>query len=325
MGIDTADDMEPYRGLLEDCFQGKKYVLSAIGGGLSEDIKVKASCEGREYIVKVIEGHAEHHTYKPDRAVWYQVLGRIRRGNPGVLGPVWYGAAREHVVTVTEWIKGEQLNEYFVSNPETMVRYGKAVGTLLYELHHQEFVRQMITAKKVKAADKNCRVMDALLQEIHEHDIVFSGMDQAAAYLEANQGVISEERAGIVHNDIRPENFLLADGQIYIYDFDSGTINDCFADFTYLSAMSQAYYRPFSYAVIMSYFQEAVPMEFWRANLWFCIIKLFDYAVYKYRKKGKMIVNQAENFRETFDDYKNAVPGWWQDMHRKYYDAYRKE
>lgn len=313
-------DMLRYRPFIEECFGGKRYTLEEVPGGRSFDIKAKAHCDGKDYMVKVIEGRLDREERNKNRIAWYQALWRIRHENPCVLGPLFYGMAAGRVVTITEWIEGEQLNEAFDKRPDSMVLFGKKAGRLLYELHHQEFVRRAAKSGGVSIAEKTARAVSELEQEIGRCGIDFRGMDRAMDYLKSNRAILSEERAGIVHNDIRPENFISAGGKLYIYDFDSGTIQDCFADFTYLSAISQEKYRPFSYAAIMSYYDLDIPEEFWKVNLYFSIIKLLDYAIYKYHKSGKRIVNQADNFVQLFHNYENPVPDWWGQIDEQYRD-----
>lgn len=310
-------DFSAYIPFVEECFAGKPYTLQEVAGGRSYDIKMKVSCEGKDYIIKVIGGNSDEPCDR-SRLAWYQALCRVQKEDPCVLGPVWYGWANDRVVTITEWIVGEQLNDAFDRDPELMIPLGKKVGKLFHKLHHQDFVRETLRAGNVDVAGKITAATDRIVDEVKSLGLEFRGLDRALAYLEENRSLISQERASIMHNDIRPENFIFSDGKIYIYDFDSGTVNDCYADFTYLSAISQGRYRPFSYAVIMSYFDGRIPREFWQANLFFSITKLLDYAIYKYRNSGKMIVNQANNFMEVFDGYHTAVPCWWKELEERY-------
>lgn len=308
------NNISKYTSFIEECFDGKEYTLEDVAGGHSYDIKVKAHCDDKDYIIKVINGNSYKEEKNQNRTAWYQALCQIHNINPCLLGPIWYGLVNNRVVTITEWIYGEQLNGVFDEKPELMIPFGRKVGKLLYKLHHQKFVKCTLRNYNVSITLKVMDVVSRLENEIKSFGIDFQGMDKAIAYLKENKDIISEDRAGIVHNDIRPENFILADEKIYIYDFDSGTVNDCYADFTYLSAISPPNYRAFSYAVIMSYFDSNIPMDFWKANLYYSIMKLLDYAVYKYHKSGKMIVNQANNFIGLFDNYETPVPAWWREQ-----------
>lgn len=52
-------DMLRYRPFIEECFGGKRYTLEEVPGGRSFDIKAKAHCDGKDYMVKVIEGRLD--------------------------------------------------------------------------------------------------------------------------------------------------------------------------------------------------------------------------------------------------------------------------
>ncbi len=311
-----------YESVFDNIFKGKDYVLYDIPGGVSFDIKVKARCEEKDYIVKIIEGNAPNPGNPEKRMMWYQALAKVREENSNLLSPFLFEVHNDHVVTVTEWIHGKQLNEVFRLHPERMVSIGKTVGKILRNIHNQEFVRDILKARNVSVAPAVNTLAEKLTEEIRSRGITFSGIDRAIKYLNDNLSLISEDRAGIVHNDIRPENFILTDDSIYIYDFDSGMIMDCYADFAYLTIMSEKDFRPFSYGVIMSYFDTEIPVEFWKVNLVFGILKLLDYAIYKFNKKGTMVVQQAASFIEAFEDYTTAVPTWWKTLNEKYEGEY---
>jgi aminoglycoside phosphotransferase (APT) family kinase protein len=257
-----------------------------------------------------VEGTLEKTEVNQNRLLWYQALHEIHRQNRSVLGPLWYAGVNNHVVTITEWIEGRQLNDIFDCQPELMPVYGKEVGKLLYQVHHVDFVKAAVAEKNVHIRAKASDVVSSLKAAIKEYGIHFQGMDEAVSFLDKNQDVISDDRIGIVHNDVRPENFILQGDTLFIYDFDSGTIGDIYSDFTYLTSISNEKYRPFSRAVIDAYFQGEIPEDFWRVNIYFSIIKLLEYAVYKYKNSGKMIENQAKSFLSLYDNYTNIVPCW---------------
>ncbi len=311
-----------YEAVFDEIFQGKDYVLSDIPGGVSSDIKVKATCEGKDYIIKIIEGNSPNPSEPENRLMRYPALVKIREENNSILCPFWFNIRNGHVVTATDWIYGKQLNEVFKTNPEMMVSVGKKVGKVLRTIHQQEFVQMLLKSKGVTIIPAVKSMADRLTNEINSSGISFASIDKAIDYLNSNVHLVSEERAGIVHNDVRPENFILTNEDIYIYDFDSGFVTDYYADFTYLSVMSEKEYRPFSYGLIMSYFDTNIPDEFWKVNLVFSIMKLLDYSINKFNKKGTLVVQQAASFIEAFEDYTTAVPTWWKEFDEKYREEY---
>ena len=315
-------DISGYEGVFDEIFQGKKYVLSDIPGGISFDIKVKATCEGKDYIIKIIEGNSPNPNNPEKRLMRYPALAKIREENNSILCPFWFNVRNGHVVTATEWIHGKQLNEVFMTTPELMVSSGKKVGKVLRAIHQQEFVRELLKSQGVTITQPSKDMAERLVNEIRAKGISFAGIDKALNYLNCNIDLVSDERAGIIHNDVRPENFILKDDDIYIFDFDSGYVTDYYADFTYLSVMSEKEFRPFSYGLIMSYFDTKIPDDFWKVNLVFSIMKLLDYSIYKFNKKGTMVVHQAASFIETFEDYTTVVPTWWNEYDEKYRTEY---
>ena len=302
--------IEKYVPFIDQCLGKGSYTMEDIRGGSSYDIKKKLTCGDAAYIVKVVEGALEKTEPDRDRLLWYQALCRIHRQNPGILGPTWYSSVNNHAVTITEWVDGAQLNDLFDRHPDLMPVYGREVGKLLYQLHHVDFVKAAVEERNVSVRAKVFDTVSRLKATIKENGIHFDGMDAAIAFLDENADAISDDRVGMVQNDVRPENVILKDETLYLFDFDSGTIGDVYSDFTYLTAMSHHKYRPFSAAVIESYFDGDVPEVFWKVNACFCIIKLLEYAIYRYEKSGRMIAVQAENYMNLFDNYTNPIPRW---------------
>ena len=302
--------LDRYIDFIGESFHGKAFQLKEITEGLSYDIKVRCRCDGIDYIIKIIEGQNENMVINPRRILWYQALSAVHSENRNILAPAWYGVCNQHIVTRTEWIHGIQLNDLFDKNPELMIPYGEKVGKLLKQLHTSQTIRDSLSRNQVSIARTLASVRQ-MKEEIIKNGIRFQEMDQAIGYLEENESLLSDSRLGILHNDVRPQNLIAEGDSIYLFDFDSGRISDCYGDFTYLSALSEEKYRPFSKALIHSYFDSDIPDDFWKVNLFFCITKLMDYAIYKYQTKGTGVVRQAENMISQFDHYMRAAPVWW--------------
>lgn len=314
-------DLTKYLPFIDKCFSPKKYALSEVAGGLSDDVKLKADTDGGSYIVKIVEGKRKKTPENQKRLVWYEALCRANEEDKRIVCPKWFGFVENHVVTVTEWVQGISLEEYLYKNPSEQIKYGKEFGRLLYKIHNFGFVKKGVANSGERFAPKAVKRVDDLLERVERLNITFSGIEKVTEYLRENKDVISEDRTGILHDDIRLENVIINGGDIYLFDFDSGTIGDCYGDFAYLTALADKDFKVFAYAVIMAYFDGKVPDGFWKVNLYFCMIKLLEYAVFKFNKSGKMIVQQANSCRQIFCDYERAVPDWWD----KIDGQYRKE
>ena len=312
-----AFDITNYKSFIDKCFYPDNYTLEEIEKGLSDDIKFKADADGRSYIVKIVEGK-KNTPYKSNRSVLYQALCRAHAEDARVVCPKWFDYIDNHIVTVTEWIEGASLEEYLYSHPSKQIEYGKQVGKLLFNIHNLGFVKSEIEKSNEKFAPKAMEKVDGLLDSVKRLNLSFPGIERVVEFLRNNKDVISEERVGILHSDVRPENILIDGGRLFLIDFDSGTFGDRYAEFTYLTALACKDFRAFAYAVIMSYFDGAPPRDFWKANLYFCMIKLLEYAVYKFNKSGKMVVNQAQSCMKIFKGFDEVIPDWWDEEDRLY-------
>lgn len=312
-----STDITKYLPFIDKCFSPVKYVLAEIEAGLSDDVKFRADLNGQSYIVKIVEGRREA-PYDANRIIWYRALCMANKLDGRIVCPKWFDYIGDHVVTITGWKRGISLEEYLYNNPDKMTEYGIEIGKLLHKIHNFGFIKSEIKKSGEKFAPKILKKVDGLLESVGRLNISFAGIEKVTAYLRENGHVVSEDRAGILHNDVRPENFILDDGGIYIFDFDSGTISDCYADFTYLTVLADKTFRVCAYAAIRSYFGGDIPEDFWRANLYFSLIKLLEYAVYKFKKSGKAVVNQAKNFLEVFNNYDDVIPSWWNEIDGQY-------
>ncbi len=304
-------DLTQYLPFIDKCFSPNEYLLSEVAGGLSDDVKLKAVTDGGSYIVKIVEGKRRKTPENEKRLVWYRALCRANEEDERIVCPKWFDFIDNHVVTVTEWVPGISLEEYLYKNPDEQIKYGKEFGRLLYKIHNFDFVKEGIANSGERFAPKTIKRVDDLLDCVERLGITFTGIEKVTEYLRENKDVISEDRMGILHDDIRLENVIINGGNISLFDFDSGTIGDCYGDFAYLTALADKDFKVFAYAVIMAYFDGKVPDGFWKVNLYFCMIKLLEYAVFKFNKCGKMIVKQAESCKKIFRDYEEVIPDWW--------------
>ncbi|MCH5161957.1 MAG: aminoglycoside phosphotransferase family protein [Clostridiales bacterium] len=313
MGFDAGK----YAPFLDRCFNTREYTLCEIEKGLSDDVKFKADVGGESYAVKIVEGKREGAPVA-NRLLWYKALQAASEADGRIASPKWFDGVDGHVVTVTQWIDGVAPTEYLAGNPTLQIEYGKKAGEILRALHGLRFVKSEIKQRGERIAERVVRKIDGLIECVEERGISFVGSDGVIERLKSGKGVISESRAGMVHNDVRLENFIVSGGDIYLFDFDSGVLGDCYADFAYLTALSDKDFRVFSYAALNSYFGGKIPEEFWEANMYFCMVKLVEYAVYKFNKCGGTVVKQAKSCMEIFGDYKNAVPDWWDGIDKTY-------
>ena len=51
--FEMKEKISEYISFLDECFEGKLYTLEDVSGGRSYDIKIKVSCNSKDYIFKV--------------------------------------------------------------------------------------------------------------------------------------------------------------------------------------------------------------------------------------------------------------------------------
>ncbi|CYV42928.1 phosphotransferase [Streptococcus suis] len=222
--------------------------------GWSTDQKYKVQLEdGRFGLLRI----AERPAYEAKRLEFQLVENLFGLGLP-VAEPLSFWADDLSVYTLYEWVEGQDMNEVATSLSDSV----------LYDLGCQS--GQFLRTLHALPIDQSQRDWNSFYQAKIDNKLA---VYQAAShsypngqamidFVQANRHLL--EGRPYHHGDFHTGNFLLgADGKLKILDFDRYDIGDPWEEFNRLiftADLSPAFAR----GQVDSYFDGAIPEEFWR-------------------------------------------------------------
>ncbi len=248
-------------------------------------------------MVKVLPGNTI-------RDLWYRELAA--RSDDQMACPKMHHLFEDGTLCLmSPWIEGESLETRLrKGNKEDLQRFCEQAAQILLKLHQTPFA---YPAYGQRLQDRVYRVC-AQVEELH---LTFPQHEQFCNYLRNSVENYTATHVCFVHKDVRPENFVVKDEQLYMIDFDNGSLGERATDFSYLTTMGGKQFFPFCREVLRTYLAEAGDDTFWEKNLLYSTLQVVEYAIWKYQVKGKQIKLQAENLCAQYDCFAKVMPAWW--------------
>lgn len=274
--------------------------LTPVNGGLSATEKYKAKVNGQEWMVKISTGNST-------RDMWYRELEK--RSNAQMANPKMHKLFEDGTLCLlSPWINGESL-EYklrYATN-EQVQNYGIQAAQILCELHKEPFDYPEYSKKFASRVNNAC-------DEVEQLGLNFPGHKQCCSYLKDKIATYSTKHVCFVHKDVRPENFIVKKEKIHLIDFDNGSLGERVADFSYLTTMGGTEFFKFSRVLIEKYLELINDNGFWEKNLLYSTLQVVEYAIWKWKVKGRQVYYQAENLMNQYDNFRAIKPYWWDNI-----------
>lgn len=274
--------------------------LIPVNGGLSEAEKYKVTLSGCEWMVKITSGDSKRDT-------WYRKLGKYstdQMANPKMHRLFIDG----NLCLLSTWITGENLEEKLkIATPSQLTDYGIQAASILLHLHKETLEYPQYSKSLTNRIISACNQIDEL-------KLTFPGYKECLAFLIDAAKYHKAEQIGFLHQDIRPENFIVHGDKLILIDFENGSLGERAADFSYLTTMGKSEHHAFSRILIDTYLQNVDDQTFWRDNLLYSTLQVVEYAIWKWKTKGKQTYFQAENLMQQYDAFKSVQPYWWKNI-----------
>lgn len=270
--------------------------VEPVSGGLSAAAKFKVRAAGTEWMAKFTAG-------TPLRLRWYQELEK-HSGSQMANAKHFRLFDDGTLCLLAPWIEGESLQDRLqTTGPDLLADYGQQAAEILLQLHCMPF------DYPVYAAQIQQRVASACAQA-RELNLEFPHREEICKYLEKTAEQFVPGHICFVHKDVRPENFIVRDNQLYLIDFDNGNLGEPAADFSYLTTMGGTEQFPFAGEVLKNYLSGTDAGEFWEKNLFYSALQVLEYGIWKFRSRGRQMRLQAENLWEQYAGLTECVPAW---------------
>ena len=278
-------------------------ILFPVDQGLSGCSKFKVEMDNRYWMAKIFHSTS-------NRVLWYKELGKLQGGKLAVPEVVRFSADGV-LCLLTPWIDGTGLEDALqeVGNTGIEIKsYAVQAANLIKELHRKKFPMTADDCKK-----RLMHRIDCACKEAERLKLAFPHVLESIQFLRKAGLERACDDMCFVHMDIRPENFILQNGQLYLIDFDNGGLGESVSDFVYLTTMGPGTHHSFTYYLLNSYWGESIPSEFWEGNLVYSTLQMVEYAIWKYNNRGKQVLHQANNIWNQYDGFTSSVPLWWRD------------
>lgn len=275
----------------------KPGAVTPVSGGLSSADKFKVHVHGRDWMVKVLPG-------TPIRSRWYQELAN--RCDDRMACPKMHRLFDDGMLCLlSPWITGESLEERLLKGNEAdLQRFGRQAAEILLKLHQIPFPYEAYPDQLRKRINAACDQAEQL-------QLTFPLHKECCAFLRGSMEQYTAPHVCFVHRDVRPENFVICDEQLYLIDFENGSLGERATDFSYLTTMGGERFFPFSRVVLHHYLQQGDDGTFWEKNLLYSTLQLVEYAIWKYKAKGKQVKLQAENLATQYASLERTKPLWF--------------
>lgn len=288
------------KGLITQTVGEQPDSLEPISGGLSNADKFKARVCGQNWMIKILPGNAV-------RDLWYKELA-VRSDDRMACPKMQHLFEDGTLCLISPWIDGESLETRLLKgNKKDLQRFGEQVAHILLNLHQTPFEYPGYVKQLQDRVYRACA-------QVEELQLTFPQHEQCCDFLLSSMEKYSADHICFVHKDIRPENFVVKDEQLYLIDFDNGSLGERATDFSYLTTMGGEQFFPFSREVLQTYLTEIDSDEFWQKNLFYSTLQVVEYAIWKYQAKGKQVRLQAENLCVQYDSFKRNIPMWIDDI-----------
>ena len=273
--------------------------LIPVSGGLTAAGKYRVTLKGRDWMVKLMPGEAK-------RDMWYGELNK--RAGDQIANPKMHRLFEDGTMCLlAPWITGKSLEAHLAeATPQESRAFAKQAAKILLQLHQDPI-------ELPGFAQKLSQRLLAICDQVEAYGLVFPGRDACCALLRREAETRHPHKISFVHKDVRPENFIVSDGLLYLIDLDNGSLGEWAEDFPYLTTMVRPEHMVFSKALIETYLLEAQDAQsFWQDNLLYSTVQVVEYAIWKWQTKQRQMMIQGNNLLKQYDGLTSLIPHWWE-------------
>lgn len=271
-----------------------------INEGLSPAKKYHVWAGEKQYLLKITPEALNLQKYKVLREMYFA-------GIPVVAAINWkFYVEDKMTVLVYNWIPGKNLDAILEKCSESEKQYyGRKTAELIKQMHLFD-INEFVEKKNPYALF--VRYNFCLMR----YRANFPYMREINKYIKKRKRIWKHcERLAFTHQDLRPENILVHQDQLYLIDFETASFADPYSDFVFFVSMQPNYQLEYSYALINAYFENTIPEDFWQWTFFYGAMAVQKYAIWKYRVKRKKVKLQAIHFYELYSGLTSVIPVFW--------------
>jgi Predicted aminoglycoside phosphotransferase len=224
--------------------------------------------------------------------------------------PLEAGVCRDGVYMLLTWVEGTDLEAVLPGLPETeQYRLGREAGKILKKIHSIPLAEEDIPA----ATKKEKKLLQ--LSRYEASDLRIPQDETAILYVKENIDRIWQKPPVYLHGDFHPGNLIYTeDSSLGVIDFNRWEVGDPYEEFYKLESFGTEVSIPYCIGQIDAYFDDSVPMDFWRANaVYVAQASLFSikWAEKFGRRDIDRMVERANRAFYDFDRFRRIIPKWY--------------
>ena len=285
-----------------------------IDKGWSRDKKYCVTDEnGTRYLFRVSD-ISEYDAKKAE----FEMMRQVSALGVPMCQPIEFGVCDEGVFSLQSWIDGDDAEEIIsaLSDTEQYV-YGLEAGRILKKIHSIPAP----SSQEDWEARFN-RKMDYKIQKYNECPLKYENGQAFIDCINENRYLLKDRLQTYQHGDYHIGNMIIGrDKKLYIIDFNRNDYGDPWEEFNRIVWGAQKS-SLFASGMVNAYFENNVPLEFWKLLALYIssnTLSSVPWAIPFGEEQIGVMVNQAKEVLEWYDNMKNPVPTWY---FRGYYLQY---
>ena len=277
-----------------------------IDKGWSRDKKYCVTDEnGKRYLFRVSD-ISEYDSKKAE----FEMMRQVSALGVPMCQPIEFGVCDEGVFSLQSWIDGDDAEEVIpaLSDTEQYV-YGLEAGRILKKIHSIPAP----SSQEDWEARFN-RKMDYKIQKYNECPIKYENGQAFIDCINENRYLLKDRPQTYQHGDYHIGNMMIGrDKKLYIIDFNRNDYGDPWEEFNRIVWGAQKS-SLFASGMVNGYFENNVTLEFWKLLALYIssnTLSSVPWAIPFGEEQIGVMVNQAKEVLEWYDNMKNPVPAWY--------------
>lgn len=260
---------------------------------------------GTRYLLRVSD-ISEYDAKKAE----FEMMRQVSALGVPMCQPIEFGVCDEGVFSLQSWIDGDDAEEVIstLSDTEQYV-YGLEAGRILKKIHSIPAP----SSQEDWEARFN-RKMDYKIQKYNECPIKYENGQAFIDYINENRHLLKDRPQAYQHGDYHIGNMMIGrDKKLYIIDFNRNDFGDPWEEFNRIVWCAQKS-SLFASGMVNAYFENNVPLEFWKLLALYIssnTLSSVPWAIPFGEEQIGVMVNQAKEVLEWYENMKNPVPAWY--------------
>lgn len=274
--------------------------------GWSGDKKYCATTpDGKKYLLRISKIEQQER-----KRAEFEMMQCVEALGVPMCKPIAFGTCDEGVYSLQSWIEGKDFEEVLTMLTDTeQYVYGIEAGQILKHIHT---IPAPATQEEWEARFNS--KIERKIQMYKDCPIKYEKGQSFIDYINSNRYLLKSRPQCYQHGDYHVGNMMIDhDGKLQIIDFDRDDFGDPWEEFNRIVWSAQK--SPlFASGMVNGYFDENVPMDFWRLLALYIscnTISSIPWAIPFGQSEIDTMINQAKEILEWYDNMQNPVPTWY--------------